>query len=191
MSENETIADIVNEICTSGFQIFNEIAVVVKIDTIKGWADRLDAAAKREREIARDLGRIDEKSDQMERAANTISRSLNPGNASALREATENIERVARFCAEMPRHTPGYPTDAERADVLYSRIKELGRVARAALSAPARNCDRFQTAKDALDAFIREKKIKKEDVDNMNLRDFFDWLFVPASPQDKPKFCPS
>ena len=61
----------------------------------------------------------------------------NSGNVAALREALENVERVARFCAEMPRHTPGYPTDAERADVLYSRIAELGRVARAALAAPA------------------------------------------------------
>lgn len=51
---------------------------------------------------------------------------------------------------------------------------------RAALSAPARNCDRYATAKDALDAFIREKEIKAADVDNMNLRDFFDWLFDTA-----------
>lgn len=76
------------------------------------------------------------------------------GNAAAPREALENVERVARFCAEMPRYTPGYPTDAARADVLCSRIAELGRVARAALSAPARNCD-VGTANDLHAAFVR------------------------------------
>jgi hypothetical protein len=74
-----------------------------------------------------------------------------PSNAAAMREALANVERVAKYCAETPRHTPGYPTDAARADVIYSRIAELGRVASAAIAAPARNCDRFKTAVDAME----------------------------------------
>lgn len=51
---------------------------------------------------------------------------------------------------------------------------------RAGLAAPTRNVNLYATAKDALDAFISEKKIKAADVDALNLRDFFDWLFAPA-----------
>ncbi len=106
-----------------------------------------------------------------------MERKRQTGNAAALREALENVERVALFCAEAPRHTPAYPTDAARADVLYSRIAELGRVARAALATPARNCDRFATAEEARRAF--EKEHSHGIVHNLYTAAFY-WLFAPA-----------
>lgn len=63
---------------------------------------------------------------------------------------------------------------------LCTLARKADEATQAALAEPARNCDRYATAKDALDAFIREKEIKEEDVDNMNLRDFFVWLFNTA-----------
>lgn len=92
-----------------------------------------------------------------------------PGNAAALRAA---LEWVADFSSD------DYVDDEYSID--GQNLQKAAERARAALSAPARNCDRFATAKDALDAFIREKEIKSADVDNMNLRDFFDWLFAEA-----------
>lgn len=130
-------------------------------------ADRIEAAAKNTENafgmalaIEDGLHKRDKQSD--------------PGNAAALREALENVERVARFCAEAPRHTLAYPTDTARADVLYSRIAELGSVARAALAAPARNCDRFATADDARRAF--ESAHSHGIVHNLYTA-AFDWLF--------------
>jgi len=122
--------------------------ITVGHDALREYASRIEVAARLERESLQ--GTID----KMRRAIaeNT------PGNAAAMRAALENVERVARFCSEAPRHTPAYPTDAARADVLYSRIAELGRVARAALSAPARNCDRpeCRTEEGASATYIAE-----------------------------------
>lgn len=95
--------------------------------------------------------------------ADAVERVCAPCNAAALREALANVERVAKYCAEMPWHTPGYPTDAARADALYSRIAELGRVARAALAAPARNCDvgTAEEQKERFKAFCEERDCHK------------------------------
>lgn len=83
------------------------------------------------------------------------------GNAAVMRGALEYVRDLMRRIK-----------DGDRISSL-----EFLTVAEGSLAAPARNCDRYATAKDALDAFIREKEIKAADVDNMNLRDFFDWLF--------------
>ena len=101
----------------------------------------------------------------------------NSGNAAAMRDALDGAHKTLRLAAE------------HAADVMQPRLVEeivhTGKAIEHAIAAPARNCDRFQTAKDALDAFIREKAIKEEDVDNMNLRDFFDWLFAPEEGETK------
>jgi hypothetical protein len=133
-------------------------------------ADKVEAAAERERDEDRQLAAIAESDEAFARCARCDRPERATGNAAALREALENVERVARFCAEAPRHTPAYPTDAARADVLYSRIAELGRVARAALSAPPRNCDRFATAEEAYAAWQKHK----------SLTAICDWLFATA-----------
>lgn len=127
-----------------------DVDVTVKVGLIYGWMCRIEAAAKRERAITDVMLAVKDK--PLPHPDPEHAPPLYPGNAAALREALANVERVAKFCAETPRHTPGYPTDAARAAVLYSRISELGRVARAALAAPARNCDRFATPDEAIAA---------------------------------------
>lgn len=165
-------------------------------DKLRTYADRIEAAVKREREETKDyFAKLHDgpsmictaKNCSLRNAAEDIVEQVKDeasfghfapvvvedrpvGNAAAVREALENVERVARFCAEAPRHTPAYPTDAARADVLYSRIAELGRVARAALASPARNCDRFATVGAA------HKAWRATDQE----RDFADWLFDKA-----------
>lgn len=91
------------------------------------------------------------------------------GNVAAMRDALQQISLA--LWSEID---PGCNDDC------CAPKRELARLADAALDAPARNADRFATTEEALDAFIREKKIKDEDVDGMNLRDFFDWLFASA-----------
>ena len=188
MDTNMTISDICAELREKSGD-----SVYVKSDgtglvgvTLAELADRIESAAELERiELREDEAKMllreyaAAPDESLTPSALELKRELlrlarAPGNAAALREALANVERVAKYCAETPRHTPGYPTDAARADVLYSRIAELGRVARAALSAPARNCDRFATVGAA------HKAWRATDQE----RDFADWLFDKAEGGD-------
>ena len=112
--------------------------------------------------------------DDVLKLADAIER-VSTGNAAAMREALEKLVKAVKdyFGWE---DAPAVH-DIDGPDAYFC---EAVSYALAALAAPARNCDRFQTVEEALDAFIREKEIKEEDVDNMNLRDFFDWLFATA-----------
>ena len=155
---NEKLADILAEMraAAKSTDLFDGEEVgepLIRGTKVEEWADRIEAAAERERDEDRQLAAIAESDEAFARCARCDRPERATGNAAALRGALENVERVARFCAEAPRHTPAYPTDAARADVLYSRIAELGRVARAAIAAPARNCDRFATFDEARKAF--------------------------------------
>ena len=74
-----------------------------------------------------------------------------PGNAAAMREALTRCATLAEYCAQDIR-------------------AEVSQVARAALSAPARNCDRFATREAAFEAWLETSQ---------SLR-FTVWLFAPA-----------
>lgn len=125
--------------------------------TLKDYADRIEAAMKRGH--LRDFAK-------------------KVGNAAALRDALVKIvDCTTEICRGVNRG---------RATEVMAYNGKIATIADSALAAPARNCDRCATAKDALDAFIREKEIKSEDVDALNLRDFFNWLFAPAEGEIKP-----
>ncbi len=208
--KEETINDIVSELrCESALPTskddFNE--------SLRGLASRIEAAAKRERADLSDahdaIARLEAELAEARRerdscaADNSLLARPQTGSAAAMREALENVERVARFCAETPRHTPGYSTDAERVEILYLRIWELGRIARAVLAAPARNCDRFKDAAEAHIAFQRFCRTNYNaayaargldgcddcelcETKNMSGEDScpFHWLFAPAEGGD-------
>ena len=93
--------------------------------------------------------------------------------AYAMRKTLENVERVACFCAETPRHTPGYPTDAARVENLYLRISELGKIARKALAGRPRNCDLYKDCDSAWKAYNALDKRER-------LPGFDYWLFEEA-----------
>lgn len=128
-----------------------------------GWPEDLDVTVK--------VGLI---YGWMCRLKEAAEREKQPGNAAALRETLEKIRR--EYCDGLISCQTCVSSDADVERVSRLFYEEID----AALAAPARNCDRFRTPKDALDAFIREKGITSADVDSMNLRDFFDWLFEKA-----------
>ena len=87
-----------------------------------------------------------------------------PGNAAAMREA---LTRIHKFVAM---HTGDWTNDDERA-VIDQTI--------AALSTPARNCDRFQTADEAwADWTLYITQMGGEDF--LYNYHFGNWLFAPA-----------
>lgn len=155
----------------------------VSIGDVLQWADRIEAAAERERaaldaarKVAKDTAeqyrklyeKKKEADNQLAELEERYPIVLEQSNAAAMREA---LERCNEF----------FRCDDDNKLRLCTLARKADEATQAALAAPARNCDRYATAKDALDAFIREKEIKSADVDNMNLRDFFDWLFAPAN----------
>lgn len=123
MNNTETIADILAEMRGNEFDDphLDRDGMIGARRLARDWADRIEAAAKRERETA-DLRAIHaaEMAERDARAATGI-----PGNAAAMRDALE-------FVCHMDDN--GYTTY----DV-YVAIQK----ARAALDAPARNCDKY------------------------------------------------
>ena len=125
----ETIADIVADIRAQNQGLPEDgYALSPLVCDLLGLADRIEAAAKREREATR------EKSSQV-------------GNAAKLREA----------CEALMSEIGGYLTDG--LEVIWCSIsgKTINK-ARAALSAPPRNCDRPEcaTTKAAQDVWRKE-----------------------------------
>lgn len=81
------------------------------------------------------------------------------GNAAAMREALEELASWDAHCPDT----------------------ELHKIASAALSAPARNCDRFEDADAAVAAFRREMRPGNPNID---LYHVIDWLFAKAEGGD-------
>ena len=124
MSEaNETVADIVSWLRTpQGGE--NGYITAWKVEI----SDRIEAAAKRERELS--------KTAENDNSGNAVIGGEN--NAAAMREA---LEAVVRAISE--------PNDVLSALLLMQAEAKC----KAALAAPPRNCDRFQRYKDALAAY--------------------------------------
>lgn len=82
----------------------------------------------------------------------------------------KNCGEYRRYCA----------FDDLKTDRLQAKVEELEaeleRIRAAALSAPPRNCDRFRTAAEAVDAFYGWGG----DTDCACGHDFVDWLFARA-----------
>ena len=145
------------------------------IEPLRSYADRIEAAAERERaEIRRDAEiewtRIgyDERKAEEKRA---------PGNAAAMREALEWAAQFVELGVDDELGADG------------QNLTTAAEMARAALSAPARNCDRFQTAADAVAAFADHLRawenahgIHSEYPDHpvQVPAGAFAWLFAPA-----------
>ena len=177
-------------------------------------ADRIEAAAKRERETA-DLRAI-------HRCHDCERENATPGNASAMREALEAVSEefscgTLGAVGDCPSHhdlqdvkavwrkveaalaaPPEPPSNAAalrevlmflveneaylfKADLTngeYDLLEAIVIKARAALAAPARNCDRFGGVEDKLiEACLNERGLLVTE----NFRDVFsDWLLEPA-----------
>ena len=122
---NETIADILREMreAAKSTDLFNGEEVgepMIRGTEVEDWADRIDAAAKREREEV--------ESDALSVGGLVEATRHKAGNAAAMREALESTEELLEHFAK-----PG----TMLGDAFAFHMRDN----RAALAAPARNCD--------------------------------------------------
>ena len=146
---------------------------------IEDFADRIEAAAERERE---ELIRV--ANETMEAVHADARQHAAPGNADAMREALERIvEWADRYVGRLCFHGPSPEMDGWR--TASHAANDALALARVAIDAPARNCDRFKTLDEAREAFqdLRGHKILAD----VELWDSMDeagalvrWLFAPA-----------
>ena len=129
--------------------------------------DRIESAVERELEIARDLGRIDRESDNMARAADALEKAFATGNAAAMQRALNSISDIAEDAFGGPERY----REASQGRALSLIVD----TARAALSKPARNCDRQECAdvESAWATYCAETNMA-------DCKGFARWLFAPA-----------
>lgn len=154
-SEQETVADIVAEMHYLGKldeKSIDKIPRTLMGLGLRTYADRIEAAAKRERGTAWNEGYDHAKrdfrpiADELERLRNTPI-----GNATAMREA---LEYVLNFDASNDAAMGDGISDAERIAEYADHIEESQKKAHAALSAPPRNCD-VGTAEEQAERYMK------------------------------------
>lgn len=164
---------------------------LVSSDWLNDWADRIEAAVERERDEDRQLAAIAESDEAFARCARCDRPERAPGDAAGLREALERaIDAIQAMIALYDEeHTAAVKNGAtwKRSDT--SEVDAIVEKARAALAAPARNCDRFKTAEEAVAAFAdhlraweNEHGVLSEYPDHhvQVPAGAFAWLFAPA-----------
>lgn len=134
------------------------------IELLRSYADRIERAAKRERDEARKAR--DEARETAEDALWELAelRERTHCNAAEMRDALEKIRHEYGWGRIGCRTCVSSEADVERVSDLFEKQID------AALSAPARNCDRFATVGAA------HKAWRATDQE----RDFADWLFDKA-----------
>ena len=150
---------------------------VVRADDVRAALDRIEAAAERERAMLdANIARVRELEDMMGGAADALLgaaiKQKSSGNAAAMREALMK--------AKLYFDHRGEGTNLDDAGMAIDAITSID----AALSAPARNCDRYPNWETALPAWAMETGEEVDSKtgfrDNAQLKRFLDWLFAPA-----------
>lgn len=146
-------------------------------DALACYADRIDAAADRMRESYCELCQEkDAAYDRLLLERDEAIKATAPGNAAAMRKALERCNELFRC-------------DDDNKSRLCHLARKADEATQAALSAPARNCDRFKTLDEAREAFqdLRGHKILAD----VELWDSMDeagalvrWLFATAEGGD-------
>lgn len=155
--KEETIYDIVSELrCESALPTskddFNE--------SLRGLASRIEAAAERMRDAYCDLCKEkDAAYDRLLLERDKAIKARAPGNAAAMRDALEKISNMADLYPRIPRSA-------------------FANTARAAISAPARNCDRFATEDEAREAYWAYRE--PLEFNNKPFVAITEWLFAAA-----------
>ena len=161
-SKQETIADIAAEMRNEGHTGDASCLEWVGAKLIS-YADRFEAAAKREREDGAEAAQICGEIGEMIGREATREKSSQVGNAAKMREALEEISReiwesIDPFCN----------------DDCCKPKRELAKMADAALSALPRNCDRPEcaTTKAAQDVWRKEDGGKTA---------YYEWLLATST----------
>ena len=151
---------------------------------LRTLADRIEAAAEREREETRQLAAIAESDESFARCArcDRPERDSAPGNAAAIREALDKAESVLLVGARFA--TDNAFTDADARENLRDVDWDgaLAKIA-AALAAPARNCDRFENWMQAWDGYLAKYPDARQEMP-FEIGRFHAWLFAPAKGGD-------
>ena len=163
--KQETIADIVSEMRIGDLCASDTAAQSMYInDFLASYADRIEAAEKREREATR------EKPSQV-------------GNASKMREALNRADAVLRLISKS-----AWFIDANFA--VTKAVIEAGNAIEAALAAPPRNCDRLsadkckQILKMEMDVYIPQEATDNDrEIAQRTAYGVIDALFAPYTEQ--------
>lgn len=100
-----------------------------------------------------------------------------PGDAAAMREALKNVEESATEVMDRVRYKDG---------LAFNTANYIAGVAKAALAAPPRNCDRFKTKEEAEIEFMMSDELPRDGGDTKMrawMCRFIDWLLAPATEQ--------
>ena len=119
--------------------------------------------------------RLQEELEKAERRIAELERAL--GNSAAMRDLLEKIRHEYGWGRIGCRTCVSSEADVKRVSDLFERQID------AALAAPSRNCDRFQTADEARDA-VKAAFANTMLLDDRQLRAVCDWLFAPAKGGD-------
>ena len=128
-SKQETIADIVAAMRNEG-HAGDESCLEWVGAKIRGYADRIEAAAKREREAGAEAAQICGEIGEMIGREATREKSSRVGNAAKMSEACANIAEYARAATC---HTEN--------SIFLGYLYQIEEWAESALAAPPRNCD--------------------------------------------------
>ena len=150
-NKQETISDIVADIRAQNQGLPEDgYALSPLVCDLLSLADRIEAAAKREREAGAEAAQICGEIGEMIGREATREKSSQVGNAAKIREALEAVVKV------------GYPHNFQK-EAYHIReycyeITTAIKKCFAALSSPPRNCDRPEcaTTKEAQDVWIKE-----------------------------------
>lgn len=178
MSE-ETLAAILREMRGNEFDDphLNADGIIGARRLARDWADRIEAAAKRERAITDVMLAVKDK--PLPHPDPEHAPPLYPVNAAALREALQNL-CACTSCDWACIGRTGFDPLNETCLRCTGRPEKDGDCpwiqARAALAAPARNCDRFAKPDDAMRAFAAATGTTTIDLDAA--LSFAAWLFA-------------
>ena len=175
----ETIADIVDAMRNEGHT--GEASCLEWIRAkMTYYADRIEAAEKRERAAGAEAAQIC--GDIGEMVGRELSKNQSVTNCNRLGNAARMREALSNACYAMFNFLK----------TKYGGFEEMAKAldkAKSALAEPPRNCDRFETAEDAYNACPQFCDI---DVKTMTERELeiieatikcLDWLFAPATEQ--------
>ena len=152
--EHETIADIVREMRTLGRldeKSTDRIPRSLQALGLRTYADRIEAAARREREAGAEAAQVCGEIGEMVGREAAGNDSLMACNAAAIRETLFRCDAIAQL--------------PEIRD--YIIVKEMRNLINAALSAPPRNCDVL--SKDEVLETLKDRSFSKEDT--------IEWLY--------------
>lgn len=169
--KHETLADIVREIRQAEVTWHRSEIAQLPTQYLKEWADRIEAAWKREREVGAEAAQICGEIGEIVGREATCSKSSQVGNAAAMREALYAITLIdtrmlKRLLCEL------VEADIFDGGQIRNTIHAVEK-ARQAISAPPRNCDIYDAESCRMAYHLHGDGL-------MTMQAFADWLFAPA-----------